>query len=63
MIMSDALAGEISVLGKRPGMHIAFGGWRDGVFEGRDGAGDEGIGSDFASDQQADELVARSRSK
>src|SRR5580658_3605623 len=56
--MSGSLAGEMSALGKRLGIHITSGGWRDGVFEDRNGAGDEGTGSDLASDQQADELVA-----
>src|SRR5580658_6120869 len=59
--MSGSLAGEMSALGKRLGIHITSGGWRDGVFEDRNGAGDEGTGSDLASDQQADDVVAGRR--
>jgi len=37
---------------KRPGVDRIPGGCRNGVHQGRDGAGDEGAGSDFAGDQQ-----------
>jgi hypothetical protein len=55
--MSALLAREMSAFQRRPRVNRSPGGCRDEVHQGRDGAGDEGAGSDFAGDQQADSLV------
>ncbi len=55
--MSGLLAREMSAFHKRPAVDHLPGGRRDGLRQGRDGAGDEGTGSDFAGHQQADSLV------